>query len=155
MPPEPTAYRAAHLALGESAKPRQSVVQFLARRREILQQLHFAIEVNDERAILVRAEHLAEEAIAGGALFGQEAALADAGIDQEAERQGQAGFLGEIADGLRAAVFFEGEIVLGEVGDHVALSVANRGEEIDDADVGGEVWRVLAEAQRITLHVNK
>ncbi len=68
----------------------------------------------------------------------QKTALADAGIHQEAEGQGQAGFLGEIADGLRAAVFFEGEIVLGEVVNHAALIVANGGEEIDYADVGGE-----------------
>jgi len=105
--------------------------------------------VNDERAVffraqdLVRAKHLAQEAIAGRALFGEDTALADAGVDQEAEGQRQAGFLGEIADDLRAAVLFEGEIVLGEAKDHLALSIADRGEEVDNADIRREHRGVL------------
>ena len=74
--------------LGVASRAR-AVAELLARRREILQQLHLAIEVNDERAILVRAQHLGEEAIAGGALLGQDAALADAGVDQEPSVKGR------------------------------------------------------------------
>jgi hypothetical protein len=68
--------------------------------------------------------------------------LTDAGVDQESDGEREGGFAREIADGLRAAVLLEREIVLGEVGKHMALGVTNGGVEVDDADVGGEVLRI-------------
>ena len=69
--------------------------------------------MNHERAVFVGAENLAQETKAGRALFAQDAALADAGVEQQAEGERLSGFLREIADGLRMAILFEGEIVLG------------------------------------------
>src|SRR5208283_1674446 len=85
----------------------QGGLQLWARRGEILQKLDFAIEVNDERGIFVLAQKLVEEAVAGAALVVQDAALAEAGVDQEAEAQRQIGFVREVVDGLRAAVFVQ------------------------------------------------
>src|SRR5277367_7201673 len=99
--------------------------------------------MNEERAILIRTKHLAQESKAGGALLGEKAALADAGVDQDPEGERQSGFLREIADGLRAAILFQGEIVLGQVVDRAAFGIANAGKEIDHPNVGGEGGDIL------------
>src|ERR1700722_9076996 len=104
--------------------------------------------MDDKCAILIRTEHLAQEAKAGRALLGEKAALADAGIDQDPEGERQSGLLREIADDLRAAVFFEDEIVLGQVVDRAALGIVNAGKKIDDANAGGEGSDLLGAKQR-------
>ena len=89
------------------------VLQELARGREILEQLHLPGEVDDEGGVAVLANHLVEKAIAGAALGRQQATLTLAHVHQQAEAQWQIGLCREIADGLGAAVFGEGEVVLG------------------------------------------
>src|SRR6202034_1955694 len=59
--------------------------QLLPRGSQVLQQLHFAVEVNHERLVLVFAQHMIEKGVAGVALLIEEAALAHAGIYQQAQ----------------------------------------------------------------------
>ena len=116
----------------------QSLFQQPAGRGDVLQQFHVEIEVNHEGHVLLGTQHLFEEAVAGRPLFFDQAALAPAGIDQQAERKRQIAFLGEIADLLGAAVLVEQKIVLGEVPDDGAVLVAHVGKQVDHLDVGGK-----------------
>src|SRR5579875_334520 len=56
--------------------------QFLARCRQVLQQLYFAIEVDQESLVFFRPQYLLEKLFARLALCSEHAALAHAGIDQ-------------------------------------------------------------------------
>jgi len=58
--------------------------EFLAGRGEVLQQLDFAIEVNDGSFVLVFAENAIEEGAAGGEFLAEDTALAETAVDQEA-----------------------------------------------------------------------
>ena len=81
---------------------------------------------------------MVEKLPARAALLGKHGALAAAHIHQKAERQRQIGLRRKVADGLFPAVFFEGEIVLGEVPDQLSLFIANRDQDVDHVDAGGE-----------------
>src|ERR1700722_18104329 len=92
--------------------------------------------MDQERLILVFAEHLVEKLVAGVTLLLDHAAHAAAGVDDQTQRKGKIGFLREISNGLGMAVFFDAEIVLGEVADDDALLVADGGKDVNNADVG-------------------
>ena len=94
--------------------------------------------MDEERFVLVLAQDVLEEFVAGVALLVEHARLAAAGIEQQAERQRKIALLGEVADGLRAPVFLDGELVLGQIVDDLALFVADGGQDVDDVDVGRE-----------------
>ena len=117
--------------------------QFLVRRGQVLQQLHLAIEVNQEGLVLV-AQQVGEKAAAGVALIRQNAPLAHAGIHQQPQRQRQIGLARKIRDRLRAPVFFQFEIVLTQIPYDLAFLVAHGGEHIHHLDVdrdGGLIRR--------------
>ena len=138
-PPPPCGYRRRPPPPGSGVFSKiERLLQLLARRSQILQQFHFVIEVDDEGHILIFAKHLVEEAIAGVALGFDKPALAHAGIHQQPERERKIALLGEVADGLRPAVLGQGEIVLGQIADDVALLVADGREDVDNFDIGGE-----------------
>ena len=105
---------------------------------EVLQELDLAGELDDEGLVLGRGEHLVEEGAAGGALFVDDVALAEAGVDEQAEGQGKVGVDVEVADGLRMAVDLEDEVVLGEVLDEGAFLVADDDGEVDEAGIDGD-----------------
>ena len=86
-----------------------------------------------------------DEGAAGGAFLVEDAALAEAGVDEEAEGEGEIGLFGEIGDGLGLGVLFEGEVVFGEIADEIAVFVADGGEEIDGGDVEGDGRGLLGE----------
>ena len=77
------------------------------RRSEILQELHFAVEVDDKGFIFVFSQHLSQKALTGASFLAEHAPLAHAGIHQQAERQWEIGFAGEVANSLGTAVFGE------------------------------------------------
>ena len=95
--------------------------------------------MDEERFVLVLAQDVLEEFVAGVALPIEHARLAAAGIEQQAEREREIALLGEVADGLRAPVFLDGELVLGQIVDDFALLVADGGQDVDDVDAGGEL----------------
>jgi len=103
------------------------------------------IEVNQEGFVLVFAQDVIEEGAAGGAFLIEEAALAETGVDEEAEGEREIGLFGEIGDGLGLVVLGEIEVVFGEGVDDAAVLVANGGEKIDGADVDGDGRSLLGE----------
>ncbi|MCX6626094.1 MAG: hypothetical protein NTW28_00495 [Candidatus Solibacter sp.] len=121
----------------------QRLFQQLARRGDILQEFHIEIEVDHKRHILLGTQHLFEEAVTGRTLFFDQAALAPAGIHQQAERKRQIAFLRKITDDLGAAVLIQQEVVLGEVLDDRARLVAHVGKQVDYLDAGGKRWFIL------------
>ena len=82
-------------------------------RSEVLQEFHFPVEVNHEGQIFVLAKKFIEEAVACAALLIEDAALAEAGVHQEAQPQRQVAFVREIVDGLGTPVFIQLKIVFG------------------------------------------
>ena len=106
------------------------------------------IEVDEEGFVFVFAEDMVEEGAAGGALLIEDAALAEAGINEEAEGEREIGLFGEIGDRLGLGVLFEGEVIFGEIADEVAVLVADGGEEIDSGDVDGDGSSLLAGKRR-------
>ena len=113
-------------------------LEFLARGGEVLEEFDFVIEMDEEGFVFVFTENVVEEGAAGGALLIEDAALAEAGVDEEAEGEREIGFFGEIGDGLGLGVLFEGEVFLREIADQAAVFVANGGEEIYGGDVNGD-----------------
>src|ERR1039457_4931907 len=100
----------------------------------VLQQLGLFAEADEESFVLL-LQDLGEELGGGAALDLDQVALAARNVDQEADGEGEIGFAREILDGLRLAVFEDGEILFGEVGDECALFVADGGQDADDIDI--------------------
>ena len=123
-------------------------LEFLARGGEVLEEFDFVIEMDEEGFVFAFAEDAIEEGTAGGAFLVEEAALAEAGVDEEAESERKVGLFSEIGDGLGVGVLFEGEVVFGEIADEVAVFVADGGEEIDSGDVDGDGSSLLAGKRR-------
>ena len=67
-------------------------LEFLAGRGEALEELDFAIEMDDEGFVLVFAKDVVEEGAAGGEFLVEDAALAEAGVNKEAESEPKVGF---------------------------------------------------------------
>jgi hypothetical protein len=59
--------------------------EFLAGRREVLEEFDFVIEMDEESFIFVFAQDSIEEGAASGAFLIEDAALAEAGVHEEAE----------------------------------------------------------------------
>ena len=112
--------------------------KFLAGSGEVLEEFYFVIEVDEEGFVFVFAKDAVEERAAGGPLLVEEAALAEAGVHEEAEGEREVGLFGEIGDGLGLGVLFEDEVVFGEIVHEVAVLVADGGEEIDGGNVEGD-----------------
>ena len=91
--------------------------------------------MDDKSLVFVFAQHLVEEALAGAALLIKNASLAQAGIDQQAERQREIGFFREVVDVLWMAVFFQDEIVFAEAVDNLSVLVAHRRQYVDHFDL--------------------
>ncbi len=122
--------------------------EFLTGGGEVLEEFHFVIEMDEEGLVFVFAENVVEEGAAGGTLLIEDAALAEAGVDEEAEGEREVGLLGEIGDSLGLAVLLESEIVFREIANDGAVFIANGGEEIDGGDVDGDGRGLLAEQRQ-------
>ncbi len=118
--------------------------EFLARRSDILQQFDFTIEMDDESLVFVFAQDVIDKGATGGEFLIEDAALAHAGVDEEAESKRKIRFLGEIGDGLGLTVLLESEIILGKIADDAAVLVADGGEEIYGIDVNSDWGGLLA-----------
>ena len=119
----------------------QRVCQFLMRRSQILQQFHLAVEVNDESAVAIFADHLIKKAAAGAALLIEHTALAPASVDKEPERQRKVGLATEVMNGLRTAVLSESEVFFAQIVDDFPVLVSDGSQNIYhiylDRDSGG------------------
>jgi len=103
-------------------------LEFLAGRGEVLEELDFAIEMDDEGFVLVFAKDVVEERAAGREFLVEDAALAEAGVNKEAESEPKVGFPREIGDGLGFGVLFKEEVVLGEIVDESVVFIADGNE---------------------------
>jgi hypothetical protein len=79
----------------------------------------------------VGGQHLVNELGGGLALTVERAGDAAAGVDEQAEAEGEVALAGEALDGLRAAILSEGEVADLEAGDERAVLVAD-GDGQDD-----------------------
>ncbi len=111
--------------------------KFFARRRQIAKKFHFAIEMDQEGLVFFLAQNMIEERVAGALFLVEDAALAEAGVDQQAEGERQIAFAHKIFDGLRAGVFLESEVGLIQVGDDFAVLVADGSVHRDEFYFGG------------------
>jgi hypothetical protein len=119
--------------------------EFLAGRSEVLEEFDFVIEMDEEGFVLVFAQDAIEKRAAGGAFLIEDAALAEARVHEEAEGEREAGFLGEVGNGLRLSVLLESEVVFGEIADDVAVFVADSSKEIDGGDANRDRRGLLGE----------
>ena len=85
--------------------------------------------------------HLVEKGFAGGALVLEGAADRAAGVNEEAEGEGEIVVAIEVADGLRMAVDGEHEVGLCEVGDEGAVLIADDDGQIDELGGDGDGGR--------------
>ena len=115
---------------------------------QVLQQFHFAIEMDKEGFVFVAPQDAVEKRAAGGAFLLQYPALAEAGVHEQAESERKVGLFGEIGDGLGLAVLLESEVGFGEIAEDVAVLVADGGEEIDGGDVEGDGRGLLADKRK-------
>ncbi len=88
----------------------------------------------DEEGLVLGGEDLFEEARAGLLLEGKDVLLAAAGIEQNADGEGEIFLLGEVFDGLRIVVLVDLAVFLAEAGD-VAVLVADGEIGVDEVDV--------------------
>ena len=104
---------------------------------DVLQEVGLAGELDDE-GLVAAGDGVVEEGEAGGALFVNRVALAEADIDQKTEGEGEIGVEIEIADGLGFTVDLEGEVVLGEILDEGTFFIVNYDGDVDQARIDVE-----------------
>jgi hypothetical protein len=119
--------------------------EFLAGRSEVLEEFDFVIEMDEEGFVFVFTKDTIEERSAGGAFLIEDAALAEAGVHEEAEGEREVGLFGEVGDGLGLAVLIESEVVFGEIADEIAVLVADSSEEIYGGDLDSDGRGLLGE----------
>jgi hypothetical protein len=98
------------------------------------------IDVNvegDEEGFVFGGEDVFEELGSGLLLEGKDVLLAAAGVEEDADGEGEIFFLGEVLDGLGCPVFEDVAVVLVKVGD-VAVFVADGEVNVDEVDVDFE-----------------
>src|SRR6266481_442608 len=104
------------------------------RTREILQKLDVGAEADDE-GLVFGAQRALEKRTSNFLFHIEDAQLAAARVEQDAEGQRQVGFGPEIFNALGLAVFEQVEVVLAQVGNQRATLVLDVEEQLDDFDV--------------------
>ena len=100
--------------------------------REILEQFHIHVKVQDERQVL-RADDLAHKGLRLHLFARQHAALTGAGVHQNPHRQRRVRLPRKVSNLLWVVVFRQLEIVFGQVGNEMSMVVFDHGEDVDDA----------------------
>jgi hypothetical protein len=101
----------------------------------------------EEEGLVLRLEDARQEHLNVVEMLVDEFVLTGGGVDEEAEGERDIGFAGEEAEFLWDAVFVEGEVILGEVGDQAALLVADGEGEGDEVGLDVEVGDLRGERQ--------
>src|SRR5580704_1596025 len=104
--------------------------------------------MNEKCLVLRVGEHLVEKDFAGISLLVENVPLAKAGVDEQAERQGQVRVLRKILDHLRTAVFLKNEIVLSQIANDLSLLVTNGDRKRDHFYVDRHGGNALAVCSR-------
>jgi hypothetical protein len=124
-------------------------LKFLAGGSDVLIELDFMVEMNDEGFVFVFAQQVIEKRAAGREFLIEDTALTHAGVDEQAKGEWEIGLFGEIGDGLRMAVLGENKVVFGEVIDNFGVFVTDGGEEIDGVDFDSDGSGLLAAKRQI------
>jgi hypothetical protein len=95
--------------------------------------------MDQEGFVFVFAQDVIEERVAGALFLVEDAPLAEAGVNEQAEGERQVAFAHKILDGLRARVFLESEVGLIQIGDDFAVLVADGGVHRDQFHFGGNL----------------
>ena len=99
--------------------------------------------MNDEGLVAIFTDHLIKKAVAGAALLIEDASLAQAGVDEQAQGQWKIGLATEVMNRLRAAILSQGEILFAQVVDDFSGFVADRGQDIDHIHLDGNLRREI------------
>ncbi len=94
--------------------------------------------MDQEGFVFVLAQDVIEERIAGALLLIEDAPLAKARVNEQAEGERQIAFACEILDRLRTGVFLEREVRLIQVGDDFPVLIADGGVYRDEFYFGGD-----------------
>jgi hypothetical protein len=148
------------VVIAGSAEFLERGLKFGAGSGEVLQEFYLARELDDAGLIAGSGEHLFEKSSAGGSLLVEDTALTEAGIDQQAESEGEIGVLVEVADVLGVAVYLKNEVVFSEVLDEGPFLIADDDGEIDEAGIdrergGGGNWRLFRGDRGLLLGVKE
>ena len=116
-------------------RPRIGRLQLFGIVDEVGHQFSRSVEAHHHGLVVAVVDDALDERDRGLLLELEAFADAVAGIDQDAEAQGQVGFGGELRDGLGLLVFEHLEVVLRQVGDEAALLVGDREEHVDAGNI--------------------
>ena len=97
--------------------------------------------MDEECLVFLRAQCAIEKGIARAAFLIEDAPLAEAGVNKQAEGEGKIALAREIFDGLRAAVFFDREVGLIQGCDDLAVLVADGRVDRHELHFGGDLGR--------------
>ena len=125
---------------GASAGPQlaDALVEEIDVVGEVLREIGLDVEAFDEGAV-VEVKYLEEELDCGVLLELEALADGAAGVEHDADAQGEIGLLGEAEDGeWRTAVVEEAEVLTLEAGDELALLVGDGEDEIDFVDLDAD-----------------
>ena len=100
--------------------------------------------MNHECPVLLFTQDLIQEGITGTAFLSENPPLAQACVYKQPYCQGKVAFPREISNRLRMAVFFQIEIVFGQVIDNLPLLVPDRREHVDHIDINRQGRTFLA-----------
>jgi hypothetical protein len=116
----------------------ESGLEQWAGRGQILQELSFGSELNNECLIFRRSQHLIEEGAAGGSFLVDDFSLREACVYQQTEGKGEIGVLVEVANRLRLTVDLKDEVILRKILNERSFFVADDDREVDEAGVDGD-----------------
>ena len=108
------------------------VIQLVAGVGEVLEQLHLAVKVDDKGLVpagggfWIGRQHQLDEFLGSLALAVDRGVDAAAGVDEQAEAEGQVALGREALDDLRTPIFGEREILGGQIGDKCPVLVDDR-----------------------------
>src|SRR3984893_11667485 len=119
----------------------QRRLQFRPGTSEVLQQLHFPVEVNHKRQIFIFTQQVIQKAIARTSLFLQHAPLAQTRIHQQSQPQWQIILARKVVDSLRPPVFVYGKILFRQVRTNLSMLVAHRHRHTDSSHIHRNLGR--------------
>ena len=125
------------------------LIQHVQVSGEVLKQLHVHVEMQHEGQIL-GTHHFAQEGFRLRLFLFQHAALAGAGVNQNAHGERSIRFAGEVFDLLRLLILFQGKVVLVEVGNqmtvllpHHRIHIHHFGGGLEGSSLRGNLFGLL------------
>jgi hypothetical protein len=109
--------------------------------------------VNQECQVLFLSQHLIKKTGTSATLLTENISLAQAGVNEQTKGEGKIGFMPKVANGLRAAIFFQDKIFFVELADNLSLLIANGSKQVNHLDLHRQGGLLIA-PQRIPRQKN-